>query len=234
MIVVIDNYDSFVHNLARCFRRWGQATVVVRNDAITADDIRRLAPAAVVLSPGPGTPLDAGVSLEIIAELAGELPLLGVCLGHQAIAAALGARVLRSPCPWHGRCSEVFHDQIAEFEGIPNAFVAGRYHSLMVDPAPERFPADLQVSAWTSDGLIMGLRHRVWPIFGWQFHPESILTTCGLALVGGFLRAVKVPRSPRERNPRRMLSVAAVAPPAAIRQIPRNVLKGVLMQGDFR
>jgi anthranilate synthase/aminodeoxychorismate synthase-like glutamine amidotransferase len=211
MILLIDNYDSFVFNLARYFERLGHATRVVRNDAIDVPGIEALAPGAVVLSPGPCTPDKAGCSLEIVRRLAAHLPILGICLGHQAIGAALGARVVHACEPVHGRASPVFHDGKSVFAGLPNPLVAGRYHSLVVDRAT--LPEDLEVTAWTADGTVMALAHRAWPLVGLQFHPESILTDCGYDLLAGFLRLAgiagnsDVPRIESER--------ARPAPPRA-------------------
>lgn len=194
MILLIDNYDSFVHNLARYFERLGQQTLVVRNDATNAQSIRALGPGAVVLSPGPCTPAEAGCSLEVVRQLYREIPLLGVCLGHQAIAAALGGQVVRSPEPVHGRVSEVVHDGRGLFTGLPNSFTACRYHSLMV--AEESLPAELKVTARTTDGIVMALSHREFPVVGLQFHPEAILTECGYELLAGFLRLAGLPAAP--------------------------------------
>jgi len=185
MILLIDNYDSFVHNLARYFRRLGQRTEVVRNDAVDVATIRRAKPRAVVLSPGPGTPQAAGCSLEIVRELQGELPILGICLGHQAIAAALGARILRATEPRHGRTSLVEHFDAPLFQGVPSPFVACRYHSLVVEPAS--LPSELKVTAVCDDGTIMAIEHVSYPVFGLQFHPEAALTEHGFQIVANFL-----------------------------------------------
>jgi len=186
MIILIDNYDSFVHNLARYLRRLGQETVIVRNDAVEPREVLDRQPSAIVLSPGPCTPVEAGCSLELVRQSAGRVPILGVCLGHQTIAAAFGATIVRAPTPVHGRMSEVRHGATGIFEGLPNPLAVGRYHSLVVDPAS--LPANLEVTAATEDEVIMALAHRRWPIFGLQFHPESILTEGGYALLGNFLR----------------------------------------------
>ncbi|MGD9721195.1 MAG: aminodeoxychorismate/anthranilate synthase component II [Pirellulales bacterium] len=185
MIVLVDNYDSFVYNLARYLARLGQETRVVRNDALGAADVEALRPQAVVLSPGPCTPREAGCSLEVVRRLAGQVPILGVCLGHQAIAEALGASVVRAREPMHGRTSAVFHDGRGVFAGLPSPLVACRYHSLVVDP--ETLPDELQVTAWTADRTVMAIAHRTWPVVGLQFHPESILTDLGYELLAGFL-----------------------------------------------
>ncbi len=185
MILVIDNYDSFVHNLARYFVCLGQETCVVRNDAISVAAVRRLRPDAMVISPGPCTPYEAGCSLELIAKCWDELPILGVCLGHQAIAAALGGRVVRANRPMHGRASAVYHDGLGMFAKVPSPFDAGRYHSLIVQE--HTLPAELEVTARTASGTIMALQHRQAPVVGLQFHPESILTEYGLDLLRNFL-----------------------------------------------
>ena len=186
MILLIDNYDSFVHNLARYFARLGQETCVVRNDRIDAPGVLRLEPDAVVLSPGPCRPEVAGCSIELVQRLGSRLPILGVCLGHQAIAVACGAKVIAATRPIHGQSSAMFHDQQGIFQGLPNPFTAGRYHSLIVDESS--LPSELKVSAWTEDRVVMGLRHRKFPLVGIQFHPESILTESGYDVLRGFLR----------------------------------------------
>jgi anthranilate synthase/aminodeoxychorismate synthase-like glutamine amidotransferase len=190
MILLIDNYDSFVHNLGRYFQRLGQPTVVVRNDAISVAEIEQLRPQAVVLSPGPCTPSQAGCSLEVVRRLTGRVPILGVCLGHQAIGAALGGRVVRADEPMHGQASQILHVGSGLFAGLPNPLRVGRYHSLVVDAAS--LPDELAVTAWTSDGAVMALAHRTHPVVGLQFHPESILTECGYDLLAGFLRLAQL------------------------------------------
>ncbi|HJT33316.1 MAG TPA: aminodeoxychorismate/anthranilate synthase component II [Pirellulales bacterium] len=186
MILLIDNYDSFVNNLARYFQRLGHETRVVRNDAIDVSGVRALRPNAVVLSPGPCTPERAGCSIDLVRSLHAEVPILGVCLGHQVIAAALGGRVIRAPEPVHGRASEVFHDERGIFAGLPNPLRACRYHSLVVDEPT--LPGDLTVTARTADDVVMALAHRELPVVGVQFHPESILTEVGYEMLAGFLR----------------------------------------------
>jgi anthranilate synthase/aminodeoxychorismate synthase-like glutamine amidotransferase len=185
MILLIDNYDSFVHNLARYMRRLGVETRVVRNDDIQVQQIRELRPQAVVISPGPCTPLEAGCSLSVVRELAGEIPLLGVCLGHQAIAAAFGGKIVRAPQPMHGRASRITHDERRLFANLPSPLTVGRYHSLVIDQAS--LPTELQVTARASDGVIMAIEHRSQPIWGVQFHPESILSVGGFTLLANFL-----------------------------------------------
>ena len=191
MILLIDNYDSFVYNLARYFAELGCATQVVRNDVVTVAEVARMAPQAIVISPGPCTPNEAGVSLDLIRELGSRIPTLGVCLGHQALAAALGGNVVRAPEPVHGRTSLVQHNGRRLFAGLPNPLRATRYHSLIVEESS--LPAELRIVARTDDGLPMALEHTVWPAFGVQFHPESILTESGHRLLANFLSLVGVP-----------------------------------------
>ncbi len=186
MILLVDNYDSFVYNLARYFERLGHRTHVRRNTAVDVAGLRTLRPEALVLSPGPCTPRQAGCSLELVRELYREVPILGVCLGHQAIAEALGGRIARAPEPVHGRASPIWHDGRGVFSGMPNPISGGRYHSLAVDEAS--LPECLEVSARTEDGTVMALRHRQLPVVGLQFHPESILTEVGYRLLAAFLR----------------------------------------------
>ena len=184
-ILVLDNYDSFVYNLVQELGELGADPVVFRNDAIDIEGIRGQRPDAVLISPGPGRPEDGGISLAAITELAGEVPLLGVCLGHQCIGQVFGGSVINAPHPMHGKTSEIHHDGLGIFAGLPNPFTATRYHSLVV--SPESIPPELMVTATSSDGVIMGLRHRELPIEGVQFHPESVLTTSGPALLHNFL-----------------------------------------------
>jgi anthranilate synthase/aminodeoxychorismate synthase-like glutamine amidotransferase len=197
MILLIDNYDSFVHNLARYFRRLGQETRVIRNDAIRVDEVRRLPVDALVFSPGPKSPQEAGRSLELVRGLHDQIPMLGVCLGHQTIAAALGASIVRAREPMHGRTSEIWHRSEGLFAGLPNPLCVARYHSLVVDPAT--LPPELVPMAFTADGTLMAVEHRHRPIVGWQFHPESILTTHGYALLAAFLR--RIGRDPGDHLP---------------------------------
>ena len=185
MILVIDNYDSFTYNLVQFLGELGADPVVFRNDAISPGEIARRGPRGIVISPGPGTPQDAGVSMAVIRELSGKIPILGVCLGHQALGAALGGKIARTK-PLHGKSSPVHHDGSSLFHGMANPFTAGRYHSLVVEK--EGLPRELVVSARTEDGIVMGLRHEDHPSFGVQFHPESILTTGGKILLGNYLR----------------------------------------------
>jgi anthranilate synthase/aminodeoxychorismate synthase-like glutamine amidotransferase len=186
-LLLIDNYDSFTYNLVQAFLVLGADVLVYRNDAIDVAAARALAPSHLCISPGPGTPRDAGVSLDMIAAFAPELPVLGVCLGHQALVAAFGGRVERNWRLMHGKTSLVSHDGAGVYAGLANPFVAGRYHSLIA--AAEAMPAELVVTARTAEGEIMGVRHRRLPVEGVQFHPESVLTPQGERLLGNFLRA---------------------------------------------
>ncbi|MFN0016718.1 MAG: anthranilate synthase component II [Pirellulaceae bacterium] len=190
MILLIDNYDSFVHNLARYFQRLGQETRVMRNDMLSVEDIRRLQPDAIVLSPGPCTPSEAGCSLDVVQQLCRETPILGVCLGHQTIAAALGGKVVRAKEPVHGRSSLVRHIGDGVFAGLPNPLTVGRYHSLVVEE--KSLPPELVVTAQTDDGVVMALAHRKHTLVGVQFHPESILTRGGFEILANFLRLAKL------------------------------------------
>jgi anthranilate synthase/aminodeoxychorismate synthase-like glutamine amidotransferase len=186
MVLVIDNYDSFTYNLVQYLGELGASVTVRRNNETTEAAVRELQPARILISPGPGRPEDAGITLDIIRAFGGQLPILGVCLGHQAMGLAFGARVVRAPLPMHGKTSTVEHDGRGIFRGITSAFVASRYHSLVV--AEEAWPGDLEISARAKeDGLVMGLRHRTWPVHGVQFHPESILTHEGRRILRNFL-----------------------------------------------
>jgi para-aminobenzoate synthetase component II len=187
MLLVIDNYDSFTYNLVQYLGELGESVEVRRNDELTIEEIATsLTPSRIVISPGPGTPDDAGLSLEIIRCFGGRVPILGVCLGHQAIGQAFGGKVVSAPVLMHGKASEICHDGKTIFAGLDDHFRAGRYHSLMVEKAS--LPECLEISAFTSDDVIMGLRHREMPIEGVQFHPESILTNCGKQLLANFLK----------------------------------------------
>ncbi len=185
MILVIDNYDSFTFNLVQYLGEMGRELKVFRNDEITVPEIAELAPASIVVSPGPGRPEDSGIIIPAIKEFSGKIPILGVCLGHQAIGAAFGGRIVSAPTIMHGKTSDVHHDGRTIFRGLPDPFRATRYHSLVVEPAS--FPDCLEVSARTKDGIIMGLRHREMIVEGVQFHPESILTDVGKKMLSNFV-----------------------------------------------
>lgn len=185
MILMIDNYDSFTYNLVQYLGELGQVLKVYRNDQITADEVERLGPERIVISPGPCSPLEAGVSNEIIRRFAGRVPLLGVCLGHQCIGYVFGGEVVRAPRLMHGKTSMIHHDGKTIYRGLPNPFEATRYHSLIV--RRETLPSCLEITAETDRGEIMGLRHKEYPVEGVQFHPESILTQCGKDLLRNFL-----------------------------------------------
>ncbi len=187
MLFVLDNYDSFTYNLVQYLGELGAEMCVRRNDEVTVAEIAAARPAKILLSPGPGTPDEAGITLATIAHFAGRVPIFGVCLGHQAIGQAFGGQVVRAPAPVHGKPVEIEHDGRTIFRGLPQRFKAGRYHSLIVERAS--LPDALEVSAETADGIIMALRHRTWPIEGVQFHPESILTPAGKQLLANFLTA---------------------------------------------
>ena len=186
MMLVIDNYDSFTYNLVQYLGELGEDIVVRRNNEVTVKEVEALSPDRILISPGPGTPNQAGVTLELVSLFAGRVPILGVCLGHQAIGQAFGGHVARAPELVHGKASEICHDGRTIFEGLENRFKAGRYHSLIVER--ESLPDCLEISATTTEGLIMGLRHRVLKVEGVQFHPESILTTEGKKLLANFLK----------------------------------------------
>lgn len=189
MLLMIDNYDSFTYNLVQYLEQLGQSLLVFRNDEISLDGLQELSFDGLVISPGPGAPVTAGISLNAIRHCAGRVPILGVCLGHQAIGAAFGAEIVRARSLVHGKTTPVFHDQAGVFAGIPTPFAAGRYHSLALHR--ETLPGCLKVSAWTEDGEIMGVRHRDYPIEGVQFHPESILTPLGMGLLKNFTRSCR-------------------------------------------
>jgi anthranilate synthase component 2 len=186
MLLLLDNYDSFTYNLYQYLSESGAEVKVVRNDKICIQDIEEMKPERIVISPGPSTPLNAGVSNAVIRHFTGRLPLLGVCLGHQCMGHVFGGRIQQAGHIMHGKSSAVYHDGLGVFEGIPNPFSAIRYHSLVVDS--ENFPACLMVTARTDDGTIMGLRHRYFPVEGVQFHPESFMTEYGRQLLENFLR----------------------------------------------
>jgi len=189
MILMIDNYDSFTYNLVQAFQMIGEDVKVWRNDQIDLATVENLKPGAIVISPGPGNPDEAGISVEAIRRLGPLLPILGVCLGHQSIGAAFGSRVIRATRIMHGKTSRIYHDGQSIYEGLPNPFEATRYHSLIVDTGS--LPDCLEVSAWTKQGEIMGLRHRKYVVEGVQFHPESILTDSGSQLIANFVNLSK-------------------------------------------
>ena len=186
MLLMIDNYDSFTYNLVQYFGELGETVRVYRNDAISLDGVARLKPDRIVISPGPGTPAQAGVSLDVIREFAGKTPLLGVCLGHQAIGEAFGGRIVHAKRQMHGKVSPVHHYGTGVFEGLPNPLACTRYHSLALDRTS--LPECLEITAWCDDGEIMGVRHKTFDVEGVQFHPESILTECGRDLLNNFLK----------------------------------------------
>jgi anthranilate synthase/aminodeoxychorismate synthase-like glutamine amidotransferase len=191
VILLIDNYDSFTFNLAQYLGELGHGPKVRRNDEITLGEVEAMRPMRIVISPGPGRPEDAGISVDIIRTMGSRVPVLGVCLGHQAIGYAFGGDVVRAPVLMHGKTSSVQHDGRGVFSGVSQPFVAGRYHSLVVaDPAP----APLEISARTDDGVVMGLRHREWPLHGVQFHPESVLTGEGRKILRNFVELSCSPR----------------------------------------
>jgi para-aminobenzoate synthetase component 2 len=185
VILLLDNYDSFTYNLAQYLGELGCQLEVHRNDKISVEEIARRKPERIVISPGPCTPQEAGISIELIEKLAGKFPILGVCLGHQAVGAAFGGKIIRAPQLFHGKTSEVKHDGKGIFQQLPNPFVATRYHSLIVER--KSLPKDLEITAETADGVIMGLRHRKYKVEGVQFHPESVLTDSGKRLLKNFL-----------------------------------------------
>jgi anthranilate synthase/aminodeoxychorismate synthase-like glutamine amidotransferase len=185
MIFVLDNYDSFTYNLVQYMGEMGAEMTIRRNDELSVDEVEALAPERILLSPGPCTPQEAGISIELVQRFAGKVPILGVCLGHQAIGAAFGGDVVRAPRLMHGKTSEVEHDGKTVFTGIASPMTCTRYHSLIV--SEKNLPAELEVSARTADGTIMGLRHRNYPVEGVQFHPESVLTDDGKRLIRNFL-----------------------------------------------
>lgn len=189
MVLVIDNYDSFTYNLVQYLRELEQPVQVVRNDERTIPQLDALGADAIVISPGPGTPEQAGVSLDVVRHFETRLPIFGVCLGHQAIAHRFGAKVIRAPRLMHGRTSSIYHDGKGIFRGLPSPFTATRYHSLIVDS--DSLPSELEITAWTDEDEVMGLRHRALPVHGVQFHPESFLSEHGHAMLSNFLQLAK-------------------------------------------
>ena len=191
MILVLDNYDSFTYNLVQLIGRVTGDVAVRRNDKVSAGEIQEMRPTGIVISPGPGRPESAGVTMDVIRALGSTIPVFGVCLGHQAIGAAYGGEVIYAPSLMHGRTSMIRHRGVGIFAGVPDPFVATRYHSLVI--SPDRMPAELEVTAWTDDGVIMGVRHRTHPVEGVQFHPESILTEQGERLIRNWMEAKQCP-----------------------------------------
>jgi anthranilate synthase/aminodeoxychorismate synthase-like glutamine amidotransferase len=185
VILLLDNYDSFTYNLAQYLGELGCQVEVHRNDRISVEQIAQRKPERIVISPGPCTPQEAGISVELVQKLAGKIPILGVCLGHQAIGAAFGGKIIRAPKLFHGKTSQIRHDGSGVFRGLPNPFTATRYHSLIVER--KSLPAELQVTAETDEDIIMGMQHRNYPLMGVQFHPESVLTDSGKQLLKNFL-----------------------------------------------
>ena len=186
MILMIDNYDSFTYNLVQYLGELGQRVLVYRNDTLTLKDIHKLNPQSIVISPGPGRPEDAGISCAVIEEFCGKIPILGVCLGHQAIGYCFGGKIVQAKRLMHGKTSKIYHHKKDLFKNIPNPFLATRYHSLLVEK--KTLPSCLEIIAWTSEFEIMGLKHKEYPLWGVQFHPESILTKSGKAILDNFIR----------------------------------------------
>lgn len=214
MILLIDNYDSFVHNLARYTRELGGEPLVCRNDAMTLDELAELAPSHIIISPGPCSPNEAGISTEVVRRFGPTIPILGVCLGHQCIGAAYGARIVRAGQVMHGKTSRIHHDGTGIFEGLPSPFVATRYHSLVIEPAS--LPSELRVLATSEDGEIMAVEHREHPVTGVQFHPESALTEHGYRLLDRFLHGA----ASRTTSLPDRADLAFAPPPAPAEQAP--------------
>jgi len=211
MILLIDNYDSFVYNLARYVRELGETPVVRRHDAATVDEIAALGPSHIIISPGPCSPEEAGVSTDVVRRFGASVPILGVCLGHQCIGAAYGAAIVRAGRPMHGKVSRIHHDAAGLFSGLPNPFAATRYHSLVI--APESVPPELVVTARADDGEIMAVRHATHPVYGVQFHPESVLTEHGYRMLDHFLHGVS--DAPRPLPPAADAALVQVRVPPA-------------------
>lgn len=194
MILMIDNYDSFTYNIVQYFYELGQEVLVKRNDEITIEDIKRMDNIdAIVISPGPCTPNEAGISVDVIKEFKGVYPILGICLGHQSIGQAFGGKIVKAKCLMHGKTSKIYHNEKGLFEGIPNPFNAVRYHSLVIDEST--LPEDIEITARSDDGEIMAIEHKKYPIWGVQFHPESILTEYGLKLLENFIHLAKASKT---------------------------------------
>ena len=209
MILLLDNYDSFVYNLDRYLQRLGHKTLVVRSDAMTVDAIGRLELDAILISPGPKSPGEAGCSMEAVRRLTGQIPILGVCLGHQAIGQAFGAQIVRAKTPMHGKSSIIEHDGSSLFLGIERRFQVGRYHSLMIEPSS--LPVTLRATAWSEDGTIMAVQHAEHPVFGVQFHPESILTNAGYRIIANFLTLAGLPHNAIPPND--LMAINSACPP---------------------
>jgi len=186
MILMIDNYDSFTYNLVQYLGELGQRVLVYRNDSLTIKDVKKINPQKIVISPGPGRPEDAGISCAVIEEFCGKIPILGVCLGHQAIGYCFGGKIVQAKRLMHGKTSKIFHHKKGIFKNIPNPFLATRYHSLLVQK--KTLPTCLEIIAWTSESEIMGLKHKAYPLWGVQFHPESILTKSGKQILDNFIK----------------------------------------------
>jgi anthranilate synthase component 2 len=210
MILLIDNYDSFVYNLARYVRELGETPLVRRHDAVTVDDVLDLAPSHIIISPGPCSPREAGISTELVRRAGERIPILGVCLGHQCIGAAYGGVIARAGMPMHGKISRIHHEGSGIFSGLPSPFIATRYHSLVIEPSS--MPSALRVTATSEDGEIMAVQHATYPVYGVQFHPESVLTEHGYRLLDHFLHGV--PASPRDVP--RAADAAVVAPDVSV------------------
>ncbi len=224
MILLIDNYDSFVYNLARYVRELGEVPLVRRHDAVTVDEIEALAPSHIIISPGPCTPNEAGISTEVVRQLGERIPVLGVCLGHQCIGAAYGGEIVRAGRPMHGKPSRIHHQAQGLFTGLPSPFTATRYHSLVI--APASIPPDLKVTATSEDGEIMAVQHARNPVYGVQFHPESVLSEHGYRLLDHFLHGI--PTAPRPvplAADGALVSLTAEAAPIASNPPPASLVR---------
>jgi anthranilate synthase component 2 len=224
MILLIDNYDSFVYNLARYVRELGEVPLVRRHDAVTIDEIGALGPSHIIISPGPCTPAEAGISTELVRQLGERIPVLGVCLGHQCIGAAYGAEIVRAGRPMHGKPSRIHHQAQGLFAGLPSPFTATRYHSLVI--APASVPPDLKVTATSEDGEIMAVQHASNPVYGVQFHPESVLSEQGYRLLDHFLHGIPpTPRPVPLAADGALVSPMAEAPPIATNPPPASLVR---------
>jgi anthranilate synthase/aminodeoxychorismate synthase-like glutamine amidotransferase len=223
MILLIDNYDSFVYNLARYVRELGEVPLVRRHDAVTVDEIAALAPSHIIISPGPCTPNEAGISTEVVRQLGERIPVLGVCLGHQCIGAAYGGEIVRAGRPMHGKPSRIHHQGHGLFAGLPSPFTATRYHSLVI--APASVPPDLRVTATSEDGEIMAVQHARNPVYGVQFHPESVLSEQGYRLLDHFLHGIPTAPHPVPLAADGALSLSAEADPIASNPPPASLVR---------